>query len=183
MSTLTTYNRPGLLERLTDSTAFAVPFGIAATILAPFLLLGLIVFPGVILNEANPSIGDKLSLLLPCGGLIGYIGLFRAHRPSVSTAAYRVTLACLVIGILTAAALIVALIVAIGTGVDLMSAGAVTLLSLPIVAALGRIARLRRLRADADGRVQDSLPLIFLTVALANAVCAIAIGIRLAFAG
>jgi hypothetical protein len=119
--------------------------------------------------------------LLPYGGLIGYIGLFRARRPPTSTADYWGTLVCLGIGIATAAMLGVGL-VAISAGFDLFSAGVVAVLSLPIVAALGRIARLRRQRAD-DGRVRDSLPLIFLGLAVAEALCAIAIGMQLAVAG
>jgi hypothetical protein len=49
--------------------------------------------------------------------------------------------------------------------------------------ALGRIARLRRLRAAALGRMRDSLPLIFLAVALAEAAGAIAICVQLSLAG
>jgi len=182
MSTPARYDKPDLLERLTNSTAFAVLFGTAATMLAPIVLLGLTVLPGIVLAEANPDIGDELGLLLPWGGLIGYVGLFRAYRPSPSAEGYWATLACLVVGMVTAASLIVGLI-AIGICVDPLSGGAIVVLSLPIIAALGRIARLRRLRAAEQGRVRDSLPLIFLTVALAEAVCAIAIGVQLAGAG
>jgi hypothetical protein len=182
MSTVSRYDRPGLLERLTDSTAFTVLFGISATIFVPFVLLGLTVLPGIVLGAANADLGDKLGLLLPYGGLIGYIGLFRAYRPSTSTAGYRTTLACLTVGIVTAASLIVGLI-GMDLGVDVVRVIAIVALSLPIIAALGRIARLRRLRAAAEGRVLDSLPLIFLAVALGEALCAIAIGVQLACAG
>lgn len=182
MSTVTRYDRPGFLERLTSSTGFAVLLGLAVAMLSPFVLLGLTVLPGIVFNEAHPQLGDKLGLLLPCGGLIGCVGLFRAYRPSLSAAGNRATLACLVVGIATAASLMVGLI-AIGIGVDPTSAGAIVVLSLPIVAALGRIARLRRLRAAEEGRGRDSLPLIFLCVAVAEALCAIAIGAQLASAG
>ena len=182
MSTMTTYDEPGFLERLTSSTAFAVLFGIAATMLAPVVLLGLVMLPGVIVGKAGMQLTDQLGLLLPYGGLVGYIGLFRARRSSTSVADYWATLVCLGVGIATGATLIAGLI-AIGVGVDLMSAGAIVVLSLPIVAALGRIARLRRLRAGSEGRVRESLPLIFLAVALAETACAIAIGLQLAIAG
>jgi hypothetical protein len=179
MSTIARYDRPGLLERLTDSVAFDLLFGMAATILVPVVLLGLTVLPGMVLSQPNPDLGDRLGLLLPYGGLIGYIGLFRAYRRSTPTAGYWSTLACLAVGMLTATTLIVGLL-AIGVGLNLVSSGAIVVLSLPIIAALGRIARLRRLRAAEEGRVRDSLPLIFLTVALAEALCAIAIGVQLA---
>jgi hypothetical protein len=182
MSTPARYDRPGLLERLTDSTAFDVLFGVAATILAPVVLFGLTVLPAVILREANADLGDKLGLLLPYGGLIGYLGLFRAYRQSTSMDGYRATLTCLAVGMLTAASLIIVLI-AVGVGVDLRSGGAIVVLSLPIIAALGRISRLRRLRAAEEGRVRDSLPLIFLTIALGETLCAIAIGVQLAITG
>jgi hypothetical protein len=51
--------------------------------------------------------------------------------------------------------------------------------SVPVIGALGRVARLRRLRA-AQGRARDALPLIFLAVALGELACALAIGARLA---
>ena len=181
MNTVTRYDRPGLLERLTSSTAFAVLFGMASIVIAPSVLIGIAMLPGIVLGELHPELGDKLGLLLPYGGLIGYIGLFRARRPPTSTADYWGTLVCLGIGIATAAMLGVGL-VAISAGFDLFSAGVIAVLSLPIVAALGRIARLRRQRAD-DGRVRDSLPLIFLGLAVAEALCAIAIGMQLAVAG
>jgi hypothetical protein len=66
---------------------------------------------------------------------------------------------------------------------DAITAGAVVVPAIPIVAALGRIARLRRSRAAAEGRVPDSLPLIFLTIALAEALCAIAVGVQLSCLG
>jgi hypothetical protein len=197
MSTMKRYDRPGLLERLTSSTVFSVLFGIAATLLAPVVLLGLTLLPGLVLGNANTELADKALLLLPIGGVIGYVGLFRARRPSTSTADYGTTLVCLAIGIATAAT-IVGVFVAIGIGVDVdlrgvaasavlraaaAIAAAVVVLSLPIVAALGDIARLRRLRAAAEGRVQDSLPLIFLGLAVAEAACAIVIGVQLAAAG
>jgi hypothetical protein len=179
MSTMTRCDRPGPLERLTSRTAFVVLFAIAATMLAPVVLLGLAVLPGMVSSQPHLGLGDRLGLLLPFGGVTGYIGLFRAYLPSRSTASYRATLACLAVGIVTAAALIVGL-VTIGIGVDLFSVGAIVALSLPIVAALGRIARLRRLRAAEERRGRDSLPLIFLALACAEAACAIAIGAQLA---
>lgn len=182
MSTITHYDRPGLLERLTNSTAFSVQFGIAATMCAPVVLLGLTLLPAVVMGRPNPELGDKLALLLPYGGAIGYVGLWRAHRPSTSKADYWATLICLGIGTVTAATLMVA-VIAIGVGVDWAGGGAIVVLSLPIVAALGRIARLRRLRAADERRVRDSLPLIFLALAFAEAACAIAIGVQLAIVG
>jgi hypothetical protein len=178
MNTLTRYDRPGTLERVTDSTAFAVLFGMASVVLAPVVLLGLIALPGVILSKTGMQLTDELALLLPYGGLIGYIGLFRARRPATSAVDHWVTLVCLGIGIATTATLIGGL-VEVGDG---FAAGAVVVLSLPIIAALGRIARLRRLRAGIEGRVPDSLPLILLSIALGEAACAIAICVRLAIA-
>ena len=81
MSTAARYDRPGTLERLTNSTAFAVLFGMASVVLAPVVLFGLIALPVVILGKGGAKVGDELALLLPYGGLIGYIGLFRARRP------------------------------------------------------------------------------------------------------
>ena len=178
----TRYETPSLLERLTSSTAFAVLFGLASVAVAPIVLVGLVMLPGVIVGKAGMHLGDYLGLLLPYGGLIGYVGLFRARRPSTSVKDYWITLVCLGVGTTTAATLIGAFI-AIGVGVDWFAAGAIIVLSLPIIAALGRIARLRRLRSAAEGRLPDSLPLIFLTVAFAEALCAIAIGAQLAGAG
>ena len=197
MSTMTGYDRQGLLERLTSSTLFSVLFGIAATLCAPVVLLGLTLLPGLVLGSGSTDLADGALLLLPLGGLIGYIGLFRARRATTSTADYRTTLICLAIGIAAAGTLVGGL-VAIGLGVDAdlrgvetgdlvrpaaaIAAGVVVLL-LPIVAALGDIARLRRLRAAGEGRVRDSLPLIFLGLAVAEALCAIAIAAQLAVVG
>jgi hypothetical protein len=182
MNTMETFNRPGLLERLTSSTVFTVLLGVASIVVAPYLLLGVVMLSGSILGDAHAGVGGRLLALLPYGGLIGYIGLFRARRPPTSTVDYRATLICLGVGIATAAAVSGGLI-AMSFRVDLERAGSLVALSLPIVAALGRIARLRRWRAETEGRVLDSLPLIFLTVALAETACAIAIGVQLASVG
>jgi hypothetical protein len=181
MSTIARYGRPGLLERLTSSTAFAVLLGIATVVLAPVVLLGVMVLSGSLL-DVHAGLGHRLFALLPYGGLVGYVGLFRARRPPMPGADYWTTLICLGIGIATCGTVIGGL-VAMSVAVDLERAGSFVVLSLPIAAALGRIARLRRLRAAAEGRVPDSLPLIFLTVALGEALCAIAIGVQLAIAG
>src|SRR4029079_1487730 len=95
---------------------------------------------------------------------------------------YRLTLASLAIGILTAVALAGALVARLGLD-DKLSIAGIVLSIPPVLTALGRIARLRRLRAAELGRVRDSLPLIFLAVALAEAACAIAICAQLWLAG
>ncbi len=181
MSTMKRYDGPGLLERLTSSTAFAVLFGIAAVMLAPAVLLGIMVLWGSLL-DVHAGLGNQLVALLPFGGLVGYVGLFRARRPPTSAADYRATLICLGIGLATCGTLIGGL-VAMSSAVDFPRAGSFVVLLLLIVAALGRIARLRRLRAEAEGRVPDSLPLIFLTVAIGEALCATAVGVHLAIGG
>jgi len=181
MSTVTGYGRPGLLERLTSSTAFAVLFGIAATILAPTLLFGMVFGTAALVFGFHGS-DDVAMVLLTIGGFIGVIGLFRSQRSVASPSDYRLTLASLAIGILTAVALAGALVARLGLD-DKLSIAGIVLSIPPVLTALGRIARLRRLRAAELGRVRDSLPLIFLAVALAEAACAIAICVQLSFAG
>jgi hypothetical protein len=175
------FNRPGLFERLTDSTAFTVLFFLASIALAPSVLIGLFTLP-TLLTRASGWHSDVLAwLLLSAGGAIGYIGFFLARRPGESAAGHRATLICLAIGIVTAAT--VAGVIVDAAGFDDVKSLAALVPVIPIVAALGRFARVRRLRAAAEGRVLDSLPLAFLTVALAEAACAIAIGVQLALGG
>jgi hypothetical protein len=181
MSAPARYDRPGLLERLTSSTAFAVLFGIAATILAPTLLLGVLVSAMALIFGFHET--DDLALLLVTfGGVVGVIGLARARRAPTSRFDYRLTLAALASGLVTAAAIVGAL--AARTGLeDKLTMAAIALMVPPFLAGLGRISRLRRLRAAAEGRVRDSLPLIFLAVALLELACAGAIGLQLAIVG
>jgi len=181
MSTMARFNRPGLLERLTDSTAFTVLFFLASIVLAPTTVIGLVTVPSLLMQPSTLDFDILAWLFLVAGGATGYIGFFLAHRPGESVAGYRATLICLAIGIVTAVS--VAGVIVDATGFDDAKSLAALVPAIPIVAALGRIARLRRLRAAAEGRVPDSLPLIFLTVALAEAACAIAIGVQLGFTG
>jgi hypothetical protein len=183
MSTLARYERPGLLERLTDSTAFAVLLVMASLVLAPVVLMGLfamLALPSLLTHAWDVGSEGLTLLLLPAGGVIGYVGLFRARHPSSSATGYRATLICLGIGMVTAATVAIAIVRA--AGLDDVKSACALVPAIPIVAALGRIARLRRLRAAAERRVPDSLPLIFLAVALAEALCAIVINLQLASA-
>jgi hypothetical protein len=182
MTTIARFDRPGLLERLTNSTAFAVLFGMASLVLAPSVLMGLFVLPALFVPAARASSEVWMWLLLSVGGVLGYVGLFRARRPSSSSADYRATLTCLGIGIATGATVVGKLVDSTMFD-DAFTAGAAVVPAIAIVAALGRVARLRRLRASAAGRVPDSLPLIFLSIALAEALCAIAVGVQLACLG
>jgi len=181
MSIMTRYDRPGLLERLTSSTAVAVLFGLAATILAPTLLGGIVLATASLLFGFHDR-ADVAIVLLTIGGVVGVIGLFRSLRPATSRSDYRLTLSSLAIGILTVFALTTALIARLGLE-DKLSIAGIALAVPPVLTALGRIARLRRLRAAALGRVRDSLPLIFLAVALVETACAIAICAQLWLAG
>jgi len=181
MSTMTRYDSPGLLERLTSSTAFSVRFGIAVTELAPTLLFGIVIATAALLFGFHER-DDVAIVLLAIGGIVGVIGLFRSQRPAGSQSDYRLTLISLVIGILAAIAFCGALVARLGLE-DKLSVSGIALSIPPVLTALGRIARLRRLRAAALGRVRDSLPLIFLGVALVEAACAIAIGVQLSLAG
>jgi hypothetical protein len=185
MSAEISRERIGLLERLTGSTAFAVLFGSALLVLVPAVLLGLVVMPSILAQSARQiGIGEwAAALLLPIGGLIGLAGLLRTAWPTKSLTAYRLTMLCLGIGIATATVPIGAIVIGNGLGDPLFEPVIVVVLSLPVLAALGRIARLRRLRAAAEERVPDDLPLVFLLVALAEVGCALAIGAQLALAG
>jgi hypothetical protein len=87
-------------------------------------------------------------LLLLIGGMVGYVGLFQARRPATSSADYWATLTCLGVGIAAAGTVIGELLT-----IDIdyrVVAGFIVVLSLLIVAALGRIVRLRRQRAAAQ---------------------------------
>jgi hypothetical protein len=181
MSTIARFDRPGFLERLTDSTAFAVLFYLASIVLVPFVLMGLFTLPTLLTIASSWRWEIWVWMLLPAGGAIGYVGFFLARRSRPSAAGYRATLLCLALGIVAAATVAAALVDTTGGGAARSLAALIP--AIPIVAAFGRIARLRRLRAAAEGRVLDSLPLIFLTVALGEALCAIAIGVQLASAG
>jgi len=151
MSTMTQYGNAGLLERLTSSTAFAVLLGTAATVLAPVILYFFTLYAqclllGVVL--ARVVAWEALGLLLlPIGGMVGYLGLFRARQPATSTIDYWVTITCLGVGLVTAVTVIAGLLYLDFDYRVLL--GSIAALSLPIVAALGRIERLRRLRIAA----------------------------------
>jgi hypothetical protein len=145
------YDRAGLLERLTSNTLFTVLLGIAATVLVPVILYSFTQFTqcvllGIMLIGAVPW--EILGmLLLPIGGMVGYVGLFQARRPATSSADYWATLTCLGVGIAAAGTVIGELLT-----IDIdyrVVAGFIVVLSLLIVAALGRIVRLRRQRAAA----------------------------------
>jgi hypothetical protein len=181
MSTVATFNRPGLLERLTSSTAFAVLFAIAATILAPTLLLGVLVSAMALLFGFHRS-DDLALLLLTVGGVVGIVGLVRSRGAPASRMGYRLTLLALAIGLATAAAIVGALAARVGLE-DKLTLAAIALMVPVFLAGLGGVARLRRLRAVAEGRVRDSLPLIFLGLALIELVCAAMIGLQLAMVG
>lgn len=149
------YHTPGLLERITSNTAFTVLFGIAATAVVPVILyaftqLTQCLLLGILLARVMPW--EILGmLLLPIGGMVGYVGLFQARRPVMSTMDYWVTLACLGVGMIAGGIVVGGLLF-----IDLydpVRAGAIVALSLLIVTAFGRIGRLRRLRAaDRDAR-------------------------------
>jgi len=146
------YDRAGILERLTSNTLFTVLLGIAATVLVPVILYSFTQFTqcvllGIMLIGAVPweILG---TLLLPIGGMVGYVGLFQARRPATSSADYWATLTCLGVGIAAAGTVIGELLT-----IDIdyrVVAGFIVVLSLLIVAALGRIVRLRRQRAAAQ---------------------------------
>jgi len=152
MSTMMRYDRAGLLERLTSNTLFTVLLGIAATVLVPVILYSFTQFTqcvllGIMLIGAVPW--EILGmLLLPIGGMVGYVGLFQARRPATSSADYWATLTCLGIGIAAAGTVIGELLT---MDIDYrVVAGFIVVLSLLIVAALGRIVRVRRQRAAAQ---------------------------------
>ena len=151
MTTMMRYDRAGLLERLTSNTLFTVLLGIAATVLVPVILYSFTQFTqcvllGIMLIGAVPW--EILGmLLLPIGGMVGYVGLFQARRPATSSADYWATLTCLGVGIAAAGTVIGELLT-----IDIdyrVVAGFIVVLSLLIVAALGRIVRLQRQRAAA----------------------------------
>jgi hypothetical protein len=104
------YDRAGLLERLTSNTLFTVLLGIAATVLVPVILYSFTQFTqcvllGIMLIGAVPW--EILGmLLLPIGGMVGYVGLFQARRPATSSADYWATLTCLGVGIAAAGTVI-----------------------------------------------------------------------------
>ena len=152
MSTMMRYDRAGILERLTSNTLFTVLLGIAATVLVPVILYSFTQFTqcvllGIMLIGAVPW--EILGmLLLPIGGMVGYVGLFQARRPATSSADYWATLTCLGVGIAAAGTVLGELLT-----IDIdyrVVAGFIVVLSLLIVAALGRIVRLRRQRAAAQ---------------------------------
>lgn len=183
MSPAISGERIGVLERLTSSTAFAVLLGCAMLVLGPLLLLGLSTLPFFLVGATQTmKPGLWAVALFPLGGLAGLVGFFLTWRPPETLAGYRLMMLCITVGVATAIAMAGTLIGNAGSG-DLLSVIGVPVLAIPVLAALGRVARLRRLRAAAEGRTQDALPLIFLAVALAELACAIAIGAQLAIGG
>ena len=190
MSAAGSAERIGVLERLTDSTVFAVLFVCAALVLGPILLFGLAMLPLSLTQALRTIHSDALTLaLLPLGGAAGFIGLFLTTRPPETLAGYRILMLCIALGIATAIVMAGGFIAnaastSLGGGDSFwFNALGVFVLAIPVLAALGRVARLWRLRAAAEGRAQDALPLIFLAVALGELACAIVIGARFAMAG
>ena len=186
MTNATFGERIGVLERVASSTAFIVLLVFAGVVLGPTLVLGLVTFP-LFLREAlaTASLESWLMVLLPFGGAAGVIGLFLTRRPPETVAGYRLMMLCIVIGIATALVVagVLASAAAGGSRAWVLSAAGIFVLAIPVLAALGRVARLWRLRAAAEARAPDAFPLIFLAVALAELALALTIAAELAMVG
>jgi hypothetical protein len=169
------------VDRLTRSEGFTALFAVATLVVGPVLLLGWLGTPLLLLSMSDPARSIPY-FLLTAAGTAGVVGWIRAHwqigpspRGNVET-----TMICLSLGV--AAALVpigFAAFAAIPRGHVGANVWAATILAaahaIVAIAAVGWMQRLAWHYADRTGRRFDTLPVIFLLVALGLAAAAIVV--------
>jgi hypothetical protein len=176
------------VDRLTRSEVFTALFALATLVVAPVLLMGWLGTPLLVLSSSSSDrwVGY---VMLTAAGTAGVVGWIRAHwqigaspRGSVET-----TLICLALGVAAA-------LVPIGFAAFAWIEGeyqgstiwATTIVgaahAIVSIAAVGWMQRLAWHYADRTGRRIDSLPIIFLLVAVALAAAAILVATGVASA-
>ena len=160
------------LERFTSSTVFAVLFTLSVLLVAPLLLLGLVLL-AVLIAGADSGAAPLLGWV--GGGVAGLIGLFRGRARAwpISSASVEATIVCLVAGIIAALCVLGAAVVIYehdARSVDRWSLALWALVAVPhavlIVAGVASLERLPRRYLRVTGERFDSVPVIFLLVAL-----------------
>jgi hypothetical protein len=170
------------VDRLTRSEVFTALFALATLVVVPVLLMGLVGTPLLLLSSASPDrwVGP---VLLTAAGTAGVVGWIRAHwqigpspRGSVET-----TMTCLSLGV---AAALVPIGFAAFAWIDGEYEGSIWVITIVgaahaivSIAAVGWMQRVAWHYADRTGRNFDSLPMIFLLVAVGWAAAAILVGI------
>jgi hypothetical protein len=172
----------GSLERLASSKAFGILFGFAMLLVAPVVVAGW----GLTLLMLAPG-GEWVWPLLPtAAGTLGVVGWIRAqqHVDAARSGGIDLTIACLAIGVaatlvpmgFAAALWIDAPYLGSGPWVATVFAAAHFIVA---VRAMGWMQRLARHHAASTGEGFDSLPLLFLLIAVALAVVALTISLTL----
>ena len=166
-------------DRLTRSEAFSVLFAMATFVVVSVLLVGWIGTPLLLLSSSKPDQWVAY-VLLTAAGTAGVVGWIRAQRqigPS-PRGSIETTMICLSLGV---AAALVPIGFAAWAWTDAEHVGskiwATTIVgaahAIVIIGAVGCMQRLGWHYADRTGRRFDSLPVIFLLVALGLATAAI----------
>lgn len=175
-----------LLDRWTDTTTFRLLLFLSALVAVPVLLLGLTTTVGLLAAAVamqRAELEGAAVVLLSAGGSLGLLGYWRAHRGAKAPRRHNLTatLLCLAIGIVTA--LFVAGFVAAESieswlspwGAAHWPVFAALFVAAHVVWAVAGVAwmqRLPRCYAEKTGGAFDSLPVVFLFVAIALATAA-----------
>lgn len=170
------------VDRITDTGTFAVLFGMSGVLILPVLALG-VLFSMFFVPRG--LMGEPVAVgfvALSAGGAIGVAGWIRAHLAMRAPERHDITLTllCLAVGIVTA------LVVGVGTVVVTLAdlhdtwglatwsssglAGAFGAAHLVwVLGAIGWMERLARRYKERTGRAFDTIPVVFLMVAIALA--------------
>jgi len=174
----------GLMERITDTGVFEVLFWLSGIVVLPVFALGALFAPFALPTGLSGQPFALAYFALTAGGAIGLTGWVRAHLAMRAPERHgiSVTLFCLVVGIVTA--LVVAGGTVAATLADLRDgsdraawfrsglSGAYA--AAHVVWALGGVGRMERVARryrERTGRAFDSIPFVFLLVAIGLALC------------
>ncbi len=176
-----------LIDRWTDTGAFRLALFFSGLIALPVLLLGsmtAVTLLAAAVARQRAELEGAAIVFLSVGGVLGFLGYLRAHRDArdPSERDMTTTLVCLAIGVATA--LFVAGFVAaeaIESWLAPWGSGRWFAFGAPFVAAhvvwavagVGWMQRLARRYAEDTDRSFDSMPVVFLAVAIALATAAV----------
>ena len=178
-----------LIDRWTDTAGFRLVLFLSGLVALPILLLGLVatvslLAAAVVRQRAELEVAAVA--LLSIGGALGLLGYVRASVGAKAPRRHNVTatLLCLASGIVTAL-FVAGFVAAEAISSWLVPWGSARWLAFaaPFVAAhvvwalagIGWMQRLPRRYAEQTGRLFDTLPVVFLAVAVALAAAAVAV--------
>ncbi|HEX5048577.1 MAG TPA: hypothetical protein VFX89_15790 [Gammaproteobacteria bacterium] len=173
-----------LVDRITDTRTFTALFWLSGIVVLPVLALGVLFSP---LYLSGGLLGEPVAfafVALTTGGAIGVTGWIRAHLAMREPERHGITLTllCLAIGIVTALAVAAGTVVATLSGSEDSWDRAAWLSAVPaagfaaahlvwVLGAVGWMERVARRYRERTGRAFDTIPFVFLIVAIGLALC------------